>query len=94
VPARIIVTANLSINYRAPTKADQVIRITSLLIHVLLRNGFFQFIVIKTSVTEQKGRKVLVSAVVEDMNGNILQDATCVNSFRVLPTDIILILEI
>jgi len=59
VPAKIVVTANLSVNFRAPTNADQ-------------------FIVIKTTLSEQKGRKAVVSGRVEDMNGNVLQDATSV----------------
>jgi len=59
VPDRVVVTANLTINYRAPTRADQ-------------------FIVIKTSVTELKGRKVSVSARVEDLEGEVLQEATSV----------------
>jgi len=59
LPARIAVTANLNVNYRAPTKADQ-------------------FIVVKTYLTEQKGRKAVVSARVEDMEGNVLQDATAI----------------
>ena len=53
--ARIGVTANLTINYRAPTRADQ-------------------FIVIKTRLVNVKGRKVEVSARIEDLDGLLLAD--------------------
>jgi acyl-coenzyme A thioesterase PaaI-like protein len=53
--ARIGVTANLTINYRAPTRADQ-------------------FIVIKTRLVSAKGRKVEVSARIEDLDGRLLAD--------------------
>jgi acyl-CoA thioesterase FadM len=52
---RVGVTANLTINYRAPTRADQ-------------------FIVIKTRLVSAKGRKVEVSARIEDLNGVLLAD--------------------
>ena len=53
--ARVGVTANLNINYRAPTRADQ-------------------FIVIKTRLVSVKGRKVEVSARIEDLDGLLLAD--------------------
>ena len=53
--ARVGVTANLTINYRAPTRADQ-------------------FIVIKTRLVSVKGRKVEVSARIEDLDGLLLAD--------------------
>lgn len=53
--ARIGVTANLTINYRAPTRADQ-------------------FIVITTRLVNVKGRKVEVSARIEDLDGLLLAD--------------------
>ena len=53
--ARVGVTANLNINYRAPTRADQ-------------------FIVIKTRLVSVKGRKVEVSARIEDLDGQLLAD--------------------
>ena len=52
---RVGVTANLTINYRAPTRADQ-------------------FIVIKTRIVNVKGRKVEVSARIEDLDGLLLAD--------------------
>ena len=54
--ARVAVTANLAINYRAPTRADQ-------------------FIVIKTRLVSVKGRKVEVSARIEDLEGVLLADS-------------------
>jgi acyl-coenzyme A thioesterase PaaI-like protein len=57
LPDKIGVTANLSLNYRAPTKADQ-------------------FIVIRTTLVEKKGRKAVVSGRVEDMEGTVLVEAT------------------
>ena len=53
--ARVAVTANLTVNYRAPTRADQ-------------------FIVVKTRLVGVKGRKVEVSARVEDLDGVLLAD--------------------
>jgi acyl-CoA thioesterase FadM len=52
---RVGVTANLTINYRAPTRADQ-------------------FIVIKTRLVGVKGRKVEVSARIEDLDGLLLAE--------------------
>ncbi|TCD61993.1 hypothetical protein EIP91_007633 [Steccherinum ochraceum] len=59
LPEKIGVTANLNLNYRAPTRADQ-------------------FLVVKTRVLEQKGRKVVVAGTVEDLQGTVLVDATAV----------------
>jgi len=56
LPDQVGVTAYLSIDYRAPTKADQ-------------------FIVIKTRLTEVKGRKAWVEGHIEDTNGNVLAEA-------------------
>ena len=56
LPDRVGVTAQLTLNYRAPTRADQ-------------------FIVIKTFLTEVKGRKVTVSGRVEDLHGTALVEA-------------------
>ena len=53
--ARVAVTANLTINYRAPTRADQ-------------------FIVVKTRLVRAQGRKVEVSARIEDLDGVLLAD--------------------
>jgi len=55
--ARVAVTANLTINYRAPTRADQ-------------------FIVVKTRLVSAKGRKVEVSARIEDLDGVLLADGS------------------
>jgi len=56
LPEKVGVTANLSLNYRAPTRADQ-------------------FVVIRTSLTEAKGRKTKVKGRVEDLNGVLLVEA-------------------
>ncbi|KDQ08122.1 hypothetical protein BOTBODRAFT_119118 [Botryobasidium botryosum FD-172 SS1] len=55
-PARVGVTANLNIDYRAPTIADQ-------------------FIVIRASLVEAKGRKATVQGRVEDLEGKLLVEA-------------------
>ncbi|KAJ3478753.1 hypothetical protein NLI96_g9540 [Meripilus lineatus] len=57
LPDKIGVTANLTLNYRAPTHADQ-------------------FIVIKTKLVESKGRKTKVTGTVEDLEGNVLVEAS------------------
>jgi acyl-CoA thioesterase FadM len=57
LPEKIGVTANLSINYRGPTRADQ-------------------FIVIKIRLLEAGGRKARVSATMEDLDGNVLIEAS------------------
>ncbi|KAI0794965.1 Thioesterase/thiol ester dehydrase-isomerase [Abortiporus biennis] len=57
LPEKVGVTANLNLNYKAPTRADQ-------------------FIVIKTRLIEGKGRKVSVAGTVEDLDGNVLVEAT------------------
>jgi len=59
LPNHIALTANLSLNYRAPTKADQ-------------------FVVIKCKLESQKGRKAVISSRVEDMQGNLLIEASSV----------------
>ncbi|KAG8867270.1 hypothetical protein FRB97_003410 [Tulasnella sp. 331] len=57
LPSKIAVTANLTINYKAPTKANQ-------------------FIVIRTWLTEIKGRKVRVQGRIEDIDGQLLVEAS------------------
>jgi len=57
LPEKIGVTANLTVNYRAPTRADQ-------------------FVVMKIRLLEAKGRKVRVTGTVEDLDGNVLIDAS------------------
>jgi len=57
LPEKIGVTANLNINYVAPTRADQ-------------------FIVVRTHLVEVKGRKSRVSATIEDLDGNVLVQAS------------------
>ncbi|KAH9050031.1 mitochondrial protein [Lactarius hengduanensis] len=57
LPEKIGVTANLSVNYRAPTRADQ-------------------FVVMRIRLLEAKGRKVRVSGTVEDLDGNVLIEAS------------------
>jgi hypothetical protein len=61
LPTNIGVTANISINYRAPTRADQ-------------------YVIIRTNLTELKGRKAIVAATMEDLKGQRLADCTCVSS--------------
>jgi len=57
LPEKVGVTANLSINYRAPTRADQ-------------------FIVIKIHLVGAGGRKARVKATMEDVDGNVLIEAS------------------
>ncbi|KAI0269208.1 HotDog domain-containing protein [Gloeopeniophorella convolvens] len=57
LPEKIGVTANLTVNYRAPTRAEQ-------------------FIVFRIKLLEAKGRKTRVQGRVEDLDGNLLADAT------------------
>ncbi|KAG2024079.1 hypothetical protein CC2G_001671 [Coprinopsis cinerea AmutBmut pab1-1] len=57
LPEKVGVTAKLSLNYRAPTMADQ-------------------FVVIKTKLTEIKGRKAKVSGTVETLDGTVLVEAS------------------
>ncbi|KAF5377005.1 hypothetical protein D9615_007322 [Tricholomella constricta] len=57
LPEKVGVTAQLTLNYRAPTRADQ-------------------FIVIRTFLTEAKGRKVTVTGHVEDLDGTLLVEAS------------------
>ena len=70
-------TANLSINYRAPTRADQV---ASLYLFLGSRTQIYsitlQFIVLRVHLLEAKGRKARVSATIEDLDGNVLLDAS------------------
>ena len=78
LPEKVGVTANLSINYRAPTRADQV---ASLYIFLGLRTQIYsidllQFIVFRIHLLEATGRKARVSAIVEDLDGNVLLEAS------------------
>jgi len=57
LPEKVGVTANLSINYLAPTRADQ-------------------FIVFRVHLLEATGRKARVSATIEDLDGNVLLEAS------------------
>ncbi|KAI0003027.1 HotDog domain-containing protein [Russula compacta] len=57
LPEKVGVTANLSINYRAPTRANQ-------------------FIMFRVHLLEAKGRKARVSATIEDLDGNVLIEAS------------------
>ena len=73
-------TANLSINYRAPTRADQVSIPLSFplvpgpkLIRLLC---CWQFIVFRIHLLEATGRKARVSATIEDLDGNVLLEAS------------------
>ena len=78
LPEKVGVTANLSINYRSPTRADQV---ASLYIFLGLRTQIYsidllQFIVFRIHLLEATGRKARVSATVEDLDGNVLLEAS------------------
>ena len=78
LPEKIGVTANLSINYRAPTRADQV---ASLYLFLGSRTQVYsitllQFIVFRVHLLEAAGRKARVSATIEDLDGNILLEAS------------------
>lgn len=57
LPEKIGVTANLTLNYRAPTRADQ-------------------FVVMRIRLLEAKGRKARVSGTIEDLDGNVLIEAS------------------
>ncbi|KAG9002580.1 hypothetical protein FRB94_005836 [Tulasnella sp. JGI-2019a] len=57
LPSKIAVTANLNVNYKAPTKADQ-------------------FIIIRTWLEEVNGRKIRVRGHIEDVNGQLLVEAS------------------
>ncbi|TFY51496.1 hypothetical protein EVG20_g10973, partial [Dentipellis fragilis] len=79
LPDKVGVTANLSINYKAPTRADQVRLLFPLRFAACMRaHAIFldQFIVLKTRLVEAKGRKVRVEGVVEDMSGTKLVEAS------------------
>ena len=73
LPEKVGVTANLSLSYRAPTMADQVNYL------IVEKDAFLsscQFVVIKTSLQEVKGRKATVTGRVEDLKGTLLVEAT------------------
>ncbi|KAF8268288.1 HotDog domain-containing protein [Lactarius quietus] len=57
LPDKVGVTANLTVNYRAPTRADQ-------------------FVVLRIRLLEAKGRKARVAGTVEDLDGNVLIEAS------------------
>lgn len=72
-------TASLSLNYRAPTRADQVRFDHHIGHNVVLYPA--QFIVIRTSLVEAKGRKTMVKGQVEDLEGTLLVEAKYVLPF-------------
>lgn len=78
LPEKVGVTAKLSINYRAPTRADQVASLYLLLGSrtQIYSIALLQFIVFRVHLLEAAGRKARVSATVEDLDGNVLLDAT------------------
>ena len=83
LPNRIALTAKLTLNYRAPTKADQVRQSAlrrGLFIYFLPQNTDstcpVQFVVIKCKLESQEGRKAVISSRVEDMQGNLLIEAS------------------
>ena len=73
-PERIGVTANLDVNYRAPTGPDQVRQ--PYLSYPPLTNRHTQFLVIKTKLDTLQGRRAVVSGRVEDLQGTLLVEAT------------------
>jgi acyl-coenzyme A thioesterase PaaI-like protein len=78
LPEKVGVTANLSINYRAPTRADQV---ASLYLSLGSQTQIYsvaplQFIVFRIHLLEATGRKARVSATIEDLDGNVLLEAS------------------
>ena len=75
LPDKIGVTANLNINYRAPTRADQVRALPTACSQPFLIPAA-QFIVIKTQVGDVNGRKALVSGIVQDLEGKELANAS------------------
>ncbi|KAF7290231.1 4HBT domain-containing protein [Mycena indigotica] len=56
LPSKAGVTAKLTLNYRAPTRADQ-------------------FVVLRTSLVSQSGRKAFVKGTVEALDGTVLVEA-------------------
>jgi hypothetical protein len=78
LPEKVGVTANLSINYRAPTRADQV---ASLYLFLCSQTPIYsitllQFIVFRIHLLEATGRKARASATIEDLDGNVLLEAS------------------
>ena len=82
LPNNIALTANLTLNYRAPTKADQVRTIPLHAKTILLRSTGSdypnQFVVLKCKLESVKGRKAVISSRVEDMQGRVLIEASYV----------------
>ena len=76
LPEKVGVTAQLTLNYRAPTMADQVCQLFLLAGVTLNHEITRQFIVIKTRIREVKGRKATVSGTVEDLQGTVLVEAS------------------
>jgi hypothetical protein len=78
LPNNIALTAKLTLDYRAPTKADQV-RLFKISCSEILGSDFSdQFVVIKCKLESTKGRKAVVSSRVEDMQGKVLIEASLV----------------
>ena len=77
IPSKIGVTATLNVQYKKPTKADQVSQSQSSkrLCILLTRFGGRQFIVVRTELDSVAGRKVNVSGSIESLDGEILATA-------------------
>ena len=73
LPEKVGVTATLTIDYKAPTKADQVCN--SFNYYPVLIINSPQFVVVRCRLVELKGRKAVVEGQVEDLNGVILAKA-------------------
>ena len=78
-PEKVGVTATLSVEYKAPTKADQVSPFSKAEASVCL-HLCPQFVVIRCKLVELKGRKAIVEGRIEDLNGTLLASATYVYS--------------
>ena len=74
VPDKVAVTATLTVDYKAPTKADQVLFICYFFVVPRLTR-FNQFVIFRCKVIELKGRKAFVEGTAEDVHGNILATA-------------------
>ncbi|KAG6856803.1 hypothetical protein H0H87_000500 [Tephrocybe sp. NHM501043] len=72
LPDKVGVTALLTLNYRAPTRADQVGQLLS----ICSSTDRPQFIVIRTFLNEAKGRKATVTGRVEALDGTLLVEAS------------------
>ncbi len=75
VPEKLAVTANLTVEYKAPTKADQGMSFFSLQIILFQRASVVKFVILRTKIVTLDGRKAHVEGRLEDLDGNLLATA-------------------